>query len=130
MLRGALTRIIRPRLEEILEMVRDRLVSQGFLGLASKRLVITGGASQMTGVVELSRRMISRNVRLGRPVGVVGLPEAGTGPAFASAAGLLIYPQAVRMVPRDTLLSANYAKLGAGTGGYLERVGQWLRSSL
>ncbi len=128
--RGALTRIIRPRLEEILEMTRDRLTASGFAALASKRLVIAGGASQMSGVVEFSRRLISRNVRLGRPFGVAGLPEAGTGPAFAAAIGLLIYPQCVRMVPRDHTFSSSYAVQATGTGGYFGRVSQWLRSSL
>ncbi len=128
--RGALTRIIRPRLEEILEMTRDRLTASGFAGLASKRLVVTGGASLMSGVVELSRRMLSRNVRLGRPVGVDGLPEAATGPAFAAAMGLLIYPQCVRMVPRDTLLTHGFSARATGTEGYFGRVGQWLRSAL
>lgn len=124
--RGALTRIIRPRLEEILEMTRDRLQACGFGGLAAKRLVVTGGGSQMSGVSELSRRILSRNVRLGRPLGVTGLPEAGMGPAFAAATGLLIYPQRVRMAPRASM----HTHLATGTGGYFQRVSQWLRSSL
>ncbi|MFK7793097.1 MAG: cell division protein FtsA [Devosiaceae bacterium] len=128
--RGALTRIIRPRLEETLEMTRDRLAASGFAGLAAKRMVLTGGASQMSGVVELSRRILSRNVRLGRPVGVDGLPEAGAGPAFAAATGLLIYPQCVRMVPRDHTLSSAFGAQANGTTGYIGRVSQWLRSSL
>ena len=128
--RGALTRIIRPRLEEILEMTRDRLAASGFTALASKRLVLTGGASQMSGVVEMSRRMLSRNVRLGRPFGVGGVPEAGMGPAFAAATGLLIYPQCVRMVPRDHITAHSYAAQATGTGGYFGRVSQWLLNSL
>ncbi|MBV6656156.1 MAG: cell division protein FtsA [Devosiaceae bacterium] len=124
--RSALTRMIRPRLEEVLEHTRDRLASAGFAGLAAKRLVLTGGASQMSGLTELSRRILSRNVRLARPMGIEGLPEAGTGPAFAAAAGLLVYPQRVRLVPRDHRMPAR----ATGTVGYFERVGQWLRSSL
>ncbi|MEM6711056.1 MAG: cell division protein FtsA [Pseudomonadota bacterium] len=129
-LRGAITRIIRPRVEETLEMVRDRLVDSGLLGLAAKRMVLTGGASQMTGVMELTRRMISRELRFAKPTGVDGLPEAGTGPAFAAVAGLLVYPQSVRMLPRDALLSSGPAMLATGTGGYIQRVSEWLRSSL
>ena len=37
--------------------------------------------------------MLGRNVRIGRPLGVAGLPEAAKGPAFSAAVGLLIYPQ-------------------------------------
>src|SRR5690606_41122141 len=50
-------------------------------------------SSQLTGMPETARRILARNVRLGRPLGVTGLPEAAKGPAFATTVGLLIYPQ-------------------------------------
>ena len=55
--------------------------------------MLTGGASQLVGLPEAARRILGRNVRIGRPLGVAGLPEAAKGPAFATAVGLLIYPQ-------------------------------------
>jgi cell division protein FtsA len=124
--RATLTKIIRPRVEEILELIRERLDASGFSAIAGKRLVLTGGASQLTGLPELSRRVISKNVRLGRPLGVAGLPEAAKGPAFSSVVGLLIFPQLLRIeqpVPRRT------GFLQTGTGGYFSRVGQWIRES-
>ncbi len=51
--RSQLTRIIRPRVEETLELVRDRLARSGFAGVVGKRIVLTGGASQLTGLGEL-----------------------------------------------------------------------------
>ena len=60
-------------------------------------MVLTGGASQLTGLVEAARRVLARNVRLGRPLGVAGMPEVAKGPAFAAAVGLLIYPQVAGM---------------------------------
>ncbi|MFK7901294.1 MAG: cell division protein FtsA, partial [Nitratireductor sp.] len=68
--RSHLTRIIRPRIEETLELIRDRLVRSGFGDAVGKRIVLTGGASQLTGLSELSRRIMSKNVRIGRPMGV------------------------------------------------------------
>ena len=47
----------------------------------------------MAGMPEVARRILARNVRIGRPLGVTGLPEAAKGPAFSHAVGLLIYPQ-------------------------------------
>ena len=32
-------------------------------------------------------------MRIGRPLGIAGLPEAAKGPAFAAAVGMMIYPQ-------------------------------------
>ena len=55
--RAMLTRIIRPRVEEILELVRDRLNASGFAALFGRRLVLTGGGSQLTGLTEAARRI-------------------------------------------------------------------------
>jgi len=125
--RSALTRIIRPRIEEILELVRDRLNASGFAGIVGRRMVLTGGASQLTGLAEAARRVLARNVRLGRPLGMAGMPEVAKGPAFAAAVGLLIYPQVAEMEQLDRHHRSHLAM--TGTGGYFARVGQWIRES-
>ena len=124
--RATLVRIIKPRVEEILEMVRDRLAASPFAAEPRARVVLTGGASQLAGLAELAARILGRPVRVARPLGVSGLPDAAKGPAFAVAAGLLVYPQAAHLEycePRRT------RHLMTGTGGYVARLGQWLRES-
>ena len=78
--RSVMTRIIRARIEETLEIVRDRLNKSGYGNVVGKRVVLTGGASQLAGLPEAARRILGRNVRIGRPLGVAGLPEAAKGP--------------------------------------------------
>ncbi|NRG17844.1 cell division protein FtsA [Rhizobiales bacterium] len=124
--RSMLTRVIRPRIEEILELVRDRLAASGFAGRVGKRVVLTGGASQLTGLSEVARRILGRNVRLGRPLGIAGLPEAAKGPAFAASVGLLIYPQVAQIEQFEPRTLGRRWGLGSG---YLARVGQWIRES-
>ena len=63
----------------------------------ASRVIFTGGASQLTGLPELAANILNRPVRIGRPLGISGLPEAAKGPAFAVAAGLLVYPQAAHL---------------------------------
>jgi cell division protein FtsA len=124
--RANLARIVKPRVEEILEMVRDRLAASPFAAEPRGRVVLTGGGSQLSGMADLAARIFGRPVRIGRPLGLAGLPEAAKGPAFAVAAGLLIYPQAAHLEhfePRRT------RQLMTGTGGYMAQVGQWLRES-
>jgi cell division protein FtsA len=124
--RANLVRIIKPRIEEILEMVRDRLAASPFASEPRGRVVLTGGASQLNGLAGLATQMLARPVRIGRPLGVSGLPEQARGPAFAAAAGLLIYPQSAHLEhfePRSTRQSV------AGKSGYIARVGRWLRES-
>ena len=83
--------IIRPRLEETFELVKDRLDAAGLSAEIGRRVVLTGGASQLVGARELAARVLDRQVRLGRPHAVRGLPETASGPAFAATLGLLAW---------------------------------------
>ncbi len=124
--RAALVRIISPRVEEILEMVRDRLAASPFAADPGARVVLTGGLSQLAGLPEIAARILARRVRVGRPLGIAGLPEAAKGPAFAVATGLLVYPQLAHL---EQLETRRTRQLMTGTGGYFARVGRWLRES-
>jgi cell division protein FtsA len=125
--RAAMTRIIRARIDETLEMIRDRLNQSGYGGSVGKRVVLTGGASQLVGLPEAARRILGRSVRVGRPLGVAGLPEAAKGPAFAAVVGLMIYPQVAGFESR--IPAGPFSHRMTGTGGRLSRMGQWLRDS-
>ncbi|SFD54417.1 cell division protein FtsA [Roseivivax sediminis] len=89
--RAELIGIMRPRVEEILEEVRARLDAAGFEYLPSQQIVLTGGGSQIPGLDGLASKILGQQVRLGRPMRVHGLPQAATGPGFASAVGLCLF---------------------------------------
>ena len=89
--RSMVVGIIKPRLEETFELIRDRLDDAGLGRAAGSRVVLTGGASQMVGAREMAHRILGRQVRLGRPAPLRGLPDAASGPGFAAAAGLLAW---------------------------------------
>lgn len=135
--RAQLIRIIRPRVEEILELVRERLNRSGFSDAVGKRLVMTGGGSQLNGLGEVARRILARNVRLGRPMGIKGMPVSAKGAAFSTAVGLLIYPQMAQL-EHFTSMRGNSSPFGSpsgstmkmtGTNGPFSRLGNWLRES-
>jgi len=125
--RGVLSRIIRARAEEILELVRDRLACSGFGQVVGKRLILTGGGVQLTGLPEVARHVLSRRLRIGRPLGISGLPDMARRAAFSTAVGLLIYPQTAEF-DEQKLHSVPTEGL-AGTEGRFQRVGRWLRES-
>src|SRR3954464_5743502 len=120
-----LVRIIKPRVEEVLELVRDRLKGAGFAAQAGRRVVLTGGASQLVGLPETARRILQGQVRVGRPLGIKGLPEAAKGPAFSAVVGLLVYPQ----VAQIEYFEPRSIGQGTGTDGYFSRMGRWIRES-
>ena len=99
-----------------------KLDSSGFGKLAGRRVVLTGGASQLTGVRELASQILDKQVRLGRPLRTSGLAEATGGPAFSTAAGLLSYAADDRGEIRPA--AAGILKSYNGTFG---RFGGWLR---
>jgi cell division protein FtsA len=113
--------------EEILELVRDRLKASGYAAQAGRRLVMTGGASQLTGLPELARTTLSSQARVGRPLGIEGLPESGKSPSFAAAVGLMVYPQMAGLEYFATTRS--HGAHHQGEVGYATRVGRWLKDS-
>ncbi len=116
--------IIRPRVEEIFELIRDRLVTSGFAPLGDRRVVLTGGASQLQGVCDLVADILDRQVRLGRPNHIQGLAEATGGPAFSTCAGLLIY---AAQKPTDNARRTTGS--AATSASHIGRIGQWLREN-
>ena len=118
--RLTLNQIVRPRVDEILELVRDRIVASGFAGRIGRRVVMTGGGSQLTGLTDVARHVFGRPVRLGRPLGVKGLPIAARGAPFSAVVGLLIYPQ---------LAPASLFETSSQSSGYFARMGRWLKES-
>lgn len=89
--RSLLIGIMQPRLEEILEMVRARLTDSGVDRYAGRRIVLTGGTSQTPSIRDLCQLVMEKQVRLGKPLRINGLPETASGPAFSTTAGLLTY---------------------------------------
>jgi cell division protein FtsA len=125
--RSMLKGIIAPRVEETLELLRDRLRDAGVLEPAAG-VVLVGGASQLVGAREVAARVFDRTVRMGRTGRIPQLADAAGGPGYAAAAGVL---QRAAFGPRDLSL----ARAGGGTrpiripppdAGVMSRAAHWL----
>jgi cell division protein FtsA len=119
--RSMVVNVIRPRLEETFEMVKDRLDSSGLTRAAGTRVVLTGGACQLAGARDLAGRILSKQVRLGRPSALRGLPDSATGPAFATAAGLLAWSAGEGRTMQDVDLEIERP------AGFVRRIVNFLR---
>jgi len=89
--KNELTQIIRPRVEEILDQVRIKLNNCPVSKYTGKRLVLTGGCSQLSGIGEMVSVILDKQVRIAYPLHQHGIPEALKLPGFATCAGLLNY---------------------------------------
>jgi len=104
--RSLLIGIIQPRLEEIFELVTEKLKNNDLGITPARRVILTGGASQLPSMRELAQTVMNKQVRLGRPIRLSGLPDAVNGPAFSVAAGLLIYQSSkCHEIPAELLSS-------------------------
>ena len=70
--RTLLTSIVRSRIEETMEILRDRIIDSGMDAYAGRRIVLTGGACQLNGVRELAEYVFNKRVRIGRPLAFWG----------------------------------------------------------
>jgi len=87
-----LAQVIRPRVMEILDMVRANVEkSKGALELMVGNVVITGGASLMPGVSQVATDRFRLPVRVGKPEGISGLVDAVASPVHATGVGLVRY---------------------------------------
>ncbi len=116
-----LTAIIRPLAAGMLEEVRQRLDATGLGERARRRLVLTGGASQLLGLREMTVDLLGPQVRPGQPIWLKGLDGRTGGPAFSACAGLL------RCAARGGAIGrSEFSNWQIGRGP-LGRLGQWLR---
>lgn len=124
--KAEITRIVRPRMEETFELLRDQLRAVQGGAFAHNRLVLTGGASQLAGVRELAELMLGKTARLGKPMGFLGYEDRVRQSAFSTCAGLVHYAQGLEM-PLSTLgTDSEVKKRVMGLG----RMGAWLRENV
>jgi cell division protein FtsA len=85
--RAQLIAVIRQRLEHLAGEIAIALKDLGFSGPFGRQVVLTGGGSELKGIADYAQGVFGRAVRIGRPK-MAGLPEAHSGPAFSTLAGL------------------------------------------
>lgn len=124
--RSLLTGIIQPRIEEIFELVRARLEDSGLQQIAGRRVVLTGGASQLPKLDEIGQLILDKKIRLGRPQPVKGLAEATSGPGFSTVTGLLNYA-AYHADEKKT--PATHQIFSVLPGDLVQKVTQWLKEN-
>lgn len=89
--RQILAEICEPRVEEILALVDQELVRSNCKNMIGAGVVLTGGTSQIQGIVELGEQIFNLPVRVGYPRNIGGLRDVVNSPVFATAVGLLLY---------------------------------------
>jgi cell division protein FtsA len=109
MARRILSEILQPRAEEVFHQVWDEIRRAGYEKSLNSGIVLTGGGSILEGLPEIAEQIFDLPIRRGAPVGVGGLADHVSSPAFATPVGLVLY--AHRNRPLDS------ARSGVGAFG-------------
>ncbi len=110
--------IIEARVEELLDLVRVQLERFCPLSRIPAGVVLTGGGALLPGVVEAASQRWAVPVRVGSPRGTSGPAEEVSGPAFATAVGLVLYV-------RHQTLQRGRSENGTARG-FWQRLRAWL----
>jgi len=89
--RSTLADILQPRAEELLALIHEDLQRLGVDREMRSGVVLTGGGSELEGLVEIAEGIFEGPVRRGVPTGVGGLVDVVSRPEWATATGLLLY---------------------------------------
>ncbi len=90
--RNTLFEFIAPRVEEIYSLVRAEIENSGLSEqVVAGGVIVTGGGSMMTGMVNAAEKILELPARQGLPQNITGLPEIISHPSYATAAGLLTF---------------------------------------
>jgi cell division protein FtsA len=87
----ALAEVVGPRYEELFHLVKAELSRSGFEEFLAAGIVLTGGASNVSGSVELAEKIFKLPVRLGHPQYITGNNEVTTNGMYATSTGLVLY---------------------------------------
>lgn len=101
----ALAEVIEARYEELFMLALNEIRRSGLEHYISAGIVLTGGASKVTGAQELAERVFKIPVRIGKPECVTGMPDIIHNPIYATSVGLLVYGQKQRVNQREVVIN-------------------------
>ncbi len=121
--RKLLAEIIQARVEELFSMVHEEIKKSGYDGLLPAGIVITGGSAELPGILELSSQTLDLPARIGSPLGLHGLADSISRPAYATAVGLLLWG-----LRHTSLMIDDEEPEDEGPIDFISRFGRWLRA--
>jgi cell division protein FtsA len=86
--RVEVSQVIEARMRETFELLRNEIRAAGVRQLPAG-VILTGGASQLSGIAELGRDVLEMPVRVAAPTGIGGLVDTLLTPAYSTSVGLL-----------------------------------------
>ena len=125
--KSELISIIAPRIEEMFELVAQKLSE--VKDINSHRIVLTGGGSQLLGIREVASIILDKQVRLGRPRNIGNILDISNYPvlqypSFSTVIGLLFVLNHTERKPTKVI-----SKPLNTEGGRFTKIMNWLKQN-
>ncbi|AQR73511.1 cell division protein FtsA [Sphingomonas sp. LM7] len=127
--KAQLNATIRQRLERLMTEIQKELKKLGFQDPIGRQIVLTGGGAELKGIADYAQQSLGNAVRVGRPKGLIALPEAHAGPAFATLAGLARFAAMDPIDLRALETSSHQMVTKTSPGALLQRLMTAFRSN-
>ena len=88
--KSMITGIIKPRVEEIFELVVKNLNNSFPEYSKFSKVIITGGTSNLYGISKIAKAYFNCDVRIGKPIGLLNAPDLIQSPSFSCLVGLVL----------------------------------------
>jgi cell division protein FtsA len=113
--RKDLIAVIKPRVNEIINSIKDQIIKSGYNHLIANRVVITGGAAQMEGLIDITSKTLEKKARLGKANIIKGVPDNMRSSSFSAINSLLTYS----MITNNDINSKSITKKNKPEGFYV-----------
>lgn len=124
--KAELSMIIRARLEEIIEMIKGKVDELKMGGLSSKKIVLTGGVTNLIGLKEIASNIFGNPVKIAIPRSIEGMGRFNSRSDFASAIGILYFIAE----NHDKSFKPNKKSFKLPANNSLGKVVKWLKENL
>jgi cell division protein FtsA len=124
--------IMKPRLNEIFTIVGLEIKKSGFGGLTPAGIVVCGGGAETDGVVEMAKRNLAMQVRIGIPQNIKGIIDEIQVPSYATSVGLALYASNSRVETKNMISFDKIGKIFAkgsmhgAAGKFIEAIKSFL----
>lgn len=126
-LRKTLCEVIEPRAEETLALIQEEIKKSGLTAKLGSGVVLTGGASQLQGLIEMSDFIFDVPVRRGIPLSVEGLGDVARSPIYSTAIGLIIH--GIKIEKRAYVSATKGSEWRGFMGSFTQKIREMLGGS-